>query len=112
MRNLYELFSETEADRIWFWIGPLLGSKQRFLQDCKYSGIQTTGFTPGNVVSLHRDGGLRHVSVMVWIAGFSHEKFITIPKVDYETFREGRNDYLFTKCNLKPIVVPSESSKE
>lgn len=22
MRNLYELFSETESECIWFWIGP------------------------------------------------------------------------------------------
>ena len=65
MRNLYELFSETEIECIWFWIGPSIDTKQNFMKNCEESGISVSNFYPGNAVSLHRDGELRHVSIMV-----------------------------------------------
>ena len=110
MRNLYELFSETESECIWFWIGPSIDTKQNFMKNCEKSGISVSNFYPGNAVSLHRDGELRHVSIMVWTAGFSADGFKTVPKIDYEKLSVVGQDYIITKCNLTPIVY--QSSKE
>ena len=110
MRNLYELFSEMESECIWFWIGPSIDTKQKLLKDCEESGIAVSDFYPGNAVSLHRDGNLRHVSIMVWTTGFSAEGFKTIPKIDYEQLSVVGKDYIMMKCNLIPIA--NQSYKE
>ena len=107
MRNLYELFSEMESECIWFWIGPSIDTKQKFLKDCEESGIAVSDFYPGNAVSLHRDGDLHHVSIMVWTAGFSTDAFNTVPKIDYEKLSTFGQDYIMPKCNLIPIANQS-----
>lgn len=108
MRNLYELFSETESECIWFWIGPSIDTKRNFMKNCEESGISVSGFYPGNAVSLHRDGELRHVSIMVWSAGFSAEGFKTIPKINYEKLSVDGQEHIMTKRNLTPIAIQTK----
>ena len=106
MNNLRELLDQTTSDRIWFWIGPRIGPKKSFLKSCEESGVDVTDFFPGNAVSLHRDGTLRHVSLMVWMAGFIAEQFLEIPKIDFEDYIAGKPNYVLKKCNLTPVAFP------
>ena len=103
MRKISDLLRE--HDRVWFYItdeytedfcSELCDIGARF-----QNGDAVTADNIGNVMGVHADGGVGHISYMIWYNTFS-VKDAPI-KIDYGKYHTGQNDYVFTEPNIVPL---------
>ena len=65
----------------------------------------------GRVMSVHADGKIAYVSLMVWSVAFNpgdglygpRHNFYGTPKIDYEKYVSGDDSYIMTTCNCRRI---------
>lgn len=113
MRTINEFLNGNE--KVWFYLGEdlkkqfaieLLGMGFAFL-----NGIEITTDRMSRIISVHADGKITHVSLMVQTVGFkpgdgscgARHAFYHIPKVDYAKYVAGDSDYLMTECIMTRI---------
>lgn len=102
-RSIADLLQE--YDRVWFYI-------EDDYTDAFYSelcelgahfqnGDAVTVDNIGNIMSVHSDGVVGHISYMIWYNTFSVKD--SPVKVDYAKYRTGQREYVFTEPNIVPM---------
>ena len=103
MREISDLLQT--QDRVWFYITD--ESKDTFYSElCAlgahyHNGEAVIKDSIGNLMGVHADGHVGHLSYMIWYTTFS---VADAPmKVDYEKYHADQADYVITEPNIVPL---------
>lgn len=116
MRKIKELLADTE--KVWIYLGEDSALKSTFSNEVNEMGVAFSNGEPitadqiSRIMSVHADGKLTHVSLMVWTAAFKpgdgscgiRHNFDEISKIDYRKFISGEDSYLIKSCDFKRIL--------
>lgn len=115
MRKIEELLTGNNA--VWFYLGENEPLKSNFANELNEMGFTFLNGNPitkdsiGRVMSVHTDGKIAYVSLMVWSFAFKpgdgsygpRHNFYETPKIDYEKYVYGDDSYIMTTCNCRRI---------
>lgn len=115
MRKIKDLLTGNNA--VWFYLGENKTLKSNFADELNKMGFTFLNGNPirkdsiGRVMSVHADGKIAYVSLMVWSVAFNpgdglcgpRHNFYGTPKIDYEKYVFGDDSYIMTTCNCKRI---------
>ena len=110
MRTIRQLLLQHE--RVWFYLRDeeteILFAQELNEMDAKY--LNGNRIFPSNcspIMSVHRDGRVAHLMIMIWNASFSPafknhsaKEISNVLKVDYQKYRNGCDDYICKKSEF------------